>query len=183
MKKTLKKLRSQRGLTLTEMLAAVAALTLLCLALGSGLNIAAHAYRSITAQSETELLLSTAADAITDELRFAHLWAPPADGVLDVYESLRYGPNASLAINGDGQLVIKNASTPDEGRQMLSSGVYGKPDADGRRPYKLSLPEGAIFYDDATQVFTFTLRAEQEGLASAERTFCVRCLNGRSVSR
>lgn len=183
MKKTLKRLRSQRGLTMVETLAAVAALTLLCLALGSGLNIAVHAYRSITAQSETELLLSTAADAITDELRFACLLSPPADGRLDVYESQRYGPNAALAINGNGQLVVRTPSSPDEGRQMLSSGVYGKPDADGRRPYKLSLPEGAIFYDDATQVFTFTLRAEQEGLASAERTFCVRCLNGRSVAR
>lgn len=180
LKKTLKKLRARAGLTMVETLAAVAVLTLLCLALGSGLNLAVHAYRTIIAQSETELLLSTAADAIIDELRFARIRTLEAGDKLDVYDSQRYGAYAILAVN-DGKLVVKNFSSPDEGHPLLASGVYGKPDADDKQPYQLDLGDG-ITYDEAARIFTFTLRAEMPGIASAERTFYVRCLNGGTIS-
>lgn len=171
--KIVKKLRARHGLSVVEMLAAVLALALLCLALGSGLHLAVHSYRVMTAEAETQLLLSTAADALMDELRFADPWAElAADGQLVTYESQRYGPYASIAIDADGHLVVKNPTAPDEGHPLLASGVYG---ANG--VYKLSLPDG-IVYDRNTYLFTFTLRAEQDGLASAEQRFTVRCLNG-----
>lgn len=188
MKKLFKKLRRQAGLSMAETLAAVAALTLLCLALNSGLNLTVRAYRTLTAEAETQLLLSTAADAIIDELRFAKLSYTLRDGnMLDVYESQRYGLYARLVIDDDSRLVVKN-TTSAEGHPLLASGVYGRPSASEQasaaereksRPYKLSWGDsGGIAYDKDTHVFTFTLRAEQPGLASAEGTFSVRCLNG-----
>ena len=171
--RSVKKLRSRRGLSLMEMLAAVLALTLLCLARGSGLHLAVHSYRVMTAEAETELLLSTAADALADELRFADPWAELGpNGQLVTYESQRYGPYASIAIDEDGRLVVKNPTAPELGHQLLASGVYGK-----NGIYTLSLPDG-IVYDRATCLFTFTLGAEQTGLASVEQNFTVRCLNG-----
>ncbi len=176
--RNVKKLRSRRGLSVVEMLAAVLALTLLCLALGSGLHLAVHSYRVMIAEAETELLLSTAADALMDELRFADPWAElGTDGKLVTYESRRYGPYASIAIDDDGRLVVKNPTAPELGHQLLASGVYGK-----NGVYKLSLLSNGIVYNKDTCLFTFTLRAERTGLASVEQEFTVRCLNGRYES-
>ena len=170
MKKLIKKLRASSGLTLIETLAAAVILTLLCLALNSGMNIAVHAYRSVIAESETQLLLSTAADALTQELRYAE----PTyieDGRLIEYTSAQYGLNAKIEIEEDGRLAVN-------GVPILSTGVY-KGGA-----YKLSFvgptggSDGGIDYDPNTELFTFTLRAEQEDLAFAEQEFTVRCLNG-----
>ena len=66
-----KKLKSQRGLTLVETLCAVVILILLGLILNAGLQLSVRAYDDMTAETETELLLSTAADALADVLRFA----------------------------------------------------------------------------------------------------------------
>ena len=164
MKKPVKKLRAQSGLTLIETLAAAVVLTILCLALNSGMNIAVHTYRAMIAESETQLLLSTAADALTQELRYAEPTQPDA-GPLDTYNSASYGPGAKIVIDG-GHLMVNDLP-------LLSSGVYGKNDV-----YDLSFGDGGLTYDPATGLFTFTLRAEQAGLASAEQKFIVRCLNG-----
>lgn len=179
MKKLMKKLRAHDGLTLIETLAASVILTLLCLALNSGMNIATHTYRSVTAESETQLLLSTAADALTQELRYAEPAKDQSDGPLGEYTSASYGLNASIIISDEGRLVIKSDSTPDDGIPFLPSGVYGK-----NGVYKLSFSGdgGSINYDPDKKLFTFTLRAEQEGLAFAEQTFTVRCLNGGTAT-
>ena len=55
-----KKLNSESGLTLVEMLCAVAILVLLVLLLSTGMQMALRTYRDIVAQSEVDLLLSTA---------------------------------------------------------------------------------------------------------------------------
>ena len=179
MKKLSKRLRAQSGLTLIETLAAAVILTLLCLALNSGMDIATHTYRSVTAESETQLdalhtaedALSTAADALTQELRYA---APSKDqtaGTLGTYTSASYGSGAKIDIN-DGHLVIVTAAQPD-GVLLLPTGVYGKNDV-----YDLSFGDDGIRYDPEEKLFTFTLRAEQADLAYAEQEFTVRCLNG-----
>lgn len=173
MKKLAKKLRARGGLTLIETLAAAVALTLLCLALNSGMNIAVHAYRSMIAESETQLLLSTAADALTQELRYAAPTSTDSDGKLVEYTSASYGTGASIDIDTDGHLIVKCAAKSD-GLPLLPTGVYGK-----NGVYKLSFGEtGGIKYVPETKLFTFTLRAEQADLAGAEQEFTVRCLNG-----
>ncbi len=165
MKKLVKKLRARGGLTLIETLAAAVVLTLLCLALNSGMNIAVHAYRSMIAESETQLLLSTAADALTQELRYAAP-AQSTPGPLDEYTSASYGPGAKIKIDADGHLTVNDAP-------LLPTGVYGKNDV-----YDLSFVGDGIQYDPNTKLFTFTLRAAQGDLAGAEQEFTVRCLNG-----
>lgn len=165
MKKLVKKLRAQSGLTLIETLAAAVVLTILCLALNSGMNIAVHTYRAMIAESETQLLLSTAADALTQELRYAEPTSTAADGTLETYNSASYGPGAKIVI-ADGHLMVNDLP-------LLSSGVYGKNDV-----YDLSFGDGGLNYDPSTGLFSFTLRAEQAGLAFAEQEFIVRCLNG-----
>ena len=172
MKNVRRKMRARQGLTLVETLAAVIVLTLLCLALNSGLNLTVHAYRSLISESETQLLLSTAADALTTELRFAFPWSnnleDAEEALLGTYQSQEYGFYSNIMIGeDDGHLYVSNSSGD---HPLLSSGVYGK---DG--VYKLSLPQG-ILYNKKKHIFTFTLRAE--GQSFAEQEFTVYCING-----
>lgn len=66
-----KKLRSAGGLTLVEMLCAVAILVLLCLMMNTGMQMAVKSYDRLTAESETKLLLGSLSDALIDKLRYA----------------------------------------------------------------------------------------------------------------
>lgn len=71
MKKIGSRLRDSGGFTLVELLAACVVLILLGLILSAGLSVAAKSYHDVTAESEAQLLLSTLADAVMDDLRFA----------------------------------------------------------------------------------------------------------------
>lgn len=81
-----RKLAGHEGLTLVELLAAVVILILLGLILNAGLQMAMTSYRAMIAQSETELLLSTLADILADDLRYAEDVAA-REGMLDSYFS------------------------------------------------------------------------------------------------
>lgn len=74
-----KKLRESAGLTLVETLCAVLILVLLSFMLNTGLNMAMKSYLNLTAQSETQLLLSSLTNAIAAELRYAHEVSGDAD--------------------------------------------------------------------------------------------------------
>ena len=76
-----KKLSRSEGLTLVEMLAAVVILVLLGLILNAGLHMALNSYRTMCAQSETELLLSTLLNTLADDLRYASDVEPVGDVV------------------------------------------------------------------------------------------------------
>ena len=69
-----KKLRSRRGMTLVEMLAASVVLILLGLMLHTGLLMAQRSSRTLTGEAENQLLLSTLSDLLSNELRYAGTW-------------------------------------------------------------------------------------------------------------
>lgn len=181
-----RKLKSSRGTTMVEMLAAVAILILLSVILSSGLNLVLSAYHRMTSRAETRLLLSTAADALTHELRYARS-VETSGGVLKRYQSDSYGYNAMLMIGDEeensGELIVR---TLNGDYRMLATGVYGK-----NGIYRLSLgseenpDSGQIHYDEETGVFTFTLTASEGGdaesggetISSASAEFKVLCLN------
>lgn len=156
-----KKLRSHRGLTLVEMVAATGVLALLGLMLHTGLFMAQNSYAQMTEEAESQLLLSTLSDLLSNELRYARDTVTQNDGTLQRYTSINYGRNTTLSLNEEGQLMAND-------RLMLSSGVYGN---------------GVYSIED------LTIRYEEEGLfqvaltvrgihsTSNEASFFVRCLN------
>ena len=64
-------LKNQSGFMLVEMLCAVLVLGILGLLLNSGMMMAMRNYHELTAASEVQVLLSTLADALIDDLRYA----------------------------------------------------------------------------------------------------------------
>lgn len=160
------------GLTLVEMLCAVAILILLGLLLNTGLQMAVKSYRNITAASETQLLLSTAVDALTDELRYAQ--DAVQVGETAVFTSDSFGPGTSFTCSGEGQLVTNN------GGRLLPPGAYR------RGAYEIVAPDGvtsapSVSYDKDSWTFTIRLRVQETGGGVCAETpaegVTVRCLN------
>ena len=105
------KLKSQKGVTLVEAVAAAGVLAVLALMLHTGLSMAHRSY-----QAESRLLLSTLTDLLTRELRFARDVTLLPDGTLDYYTSISYGRRTVLSLDDQGQLLAN-------GRRMLSTGA------------------------------------------------------------
>lgn len=166
-----KKLNSESGLTLVEMLCAVIILILLGLLLNTGLQMAVRSYRDLTAQSEVELLLSTAVDALADDLRYAR--NVNGSGTTFTYDSDSYGENTGLGVDGKGQIVAKNGSGE---KRILSTGAYGAGGA-----YKVAAMEITLGSAGDEITFTIALKVEtSDGRISAgtpDGGVSVRCLN------
>lgn len=163
-----RKLAGREGLTLVEMLAAVAILVLLALILNTGLQMAVHSYRAMVAQSETELLLSTLADTLADELRYASDVITSGDDALVSYTSDSFGTDTALRVDaGDGKVYAD--SSQGAGQRVLPDGAYG---SGGR----YEVEPVTIKYD--APIFTLSLSVkEKDGSIGAAATIKVRCLN------
>lgn len=163
-----RKLRSEEGLTLVELLCTVVILMLLGLMLDTGLQMALHSYQDMTAQSEAQLLLSTLSDALANDLRYAREVGTDADGNLETYHSDSYGSGVRLKID--------NGQVKAGGKRVLPAGAYGN------GVYRVA-PRGGgtdgfldVTYADG--LFTVKLKVEQpNGTVSAETEFTVRCLS------
>lgn len=161
MKKLRQKLKSRRGLTLVELAAAAAVLSLLALMLNTGLTMAQNSYNKMTGEAESQLLLSTLTDLISHELRYARDVVTDDGGALKRYTSVSYGRNTTLTINAEGQLEASD-------RLMLTTGAYGNG--------AYSIDAWSVVYHGG--VFDVTLGVEGRYGISNETTFSVRCLNG-----
>lgn len=163
MKKLWNKLHSHRGLTLVEMVIAAGVLSLLGLMLHTGLSMAQDSYYKMSEEAESQLLLSTLSDLISNELRYARDVKTEDNGMLQYYTSVNYGINTSLSLDEEGQLKAN-------GRRMLSSGAYGN------GAYRIDASTWHIAYDK-DGVFQVTLKVTGRHSVSNEISFSVRCLN------
>lgn len=172
-----KKLRDQGGVSLVEMLCATIILVLLGLLLNTGLQLAVKSYREIIAESETQLLLSTAIDTLADDLRYARDVETEADNSLKSYRSDSYGTNAVFSVV-DGQLMAGPPAADSTAlKKVLPPAAYGK-NGGGLVDYELS--GLSITYLD--QKFVIKLKVTARGLTyitaeTPEEGVTVRCLN------
>ncbi len=163
MKRLRQKLKNSRGLTLVEMIAAVGVLALLGLMLNTGLSMAQDSYNKMTGEAESQLLLSTLTDLLSNELRYARDVVTNGEGSLERYTSVNYGRNTILTLNENAQFEAND-------RQMLSGGAYGN------GAYRIETWN--IVYDETTGLFTVQLKVTGHDSISNEAEFSVRCLNG-----
>ena len=202
-----KKLREKAGLTVIEMLAATVVLVLLALMLNTGLQMAFNTYETMIAQSEVELLLSTAVDTLADELRYAQKVdgvtgsgfeyliqvdsstgaKTPVNRKIDgkgfAYTSSSFGNVTELKVaeSGDnkGQIMV----TVDNGAgvqslRVLSSGAYGN-EGISYKSYEVTAMK-VTYNKPASGDTTFTIElavATVDGKISAKTEVTVRCLN------
>lgn len=165
-----KKLRGQKGFSLVEMLAATMVLVLLVLILNVGLNLSVKSYRTMTAESETQLLLSSVTNVLSDELRYARDIVTKTEttedtdglnGNLDRFLSVSYGRNTTLSLE-DGQLYAN-------GKRMLAAGAYGNG--------AYAIKQLNITYDDTREVFIVEVAVSGIDNITAKTTLLIRPLN------
>ncbi len=173
------KLKDNSGLTLVEMMCAVLILVLLSLMLNSGLSMAIKTYQGITAESETQLLLSSLSDALADKLRYCVVYVDDAGN----YHSSSIGEVQAAG----GKIVVHG---PDTGaaKSLLPDGAYGNPDGFYKGNYQVTMgsaaPGGADSatlretYQKDTNSFTVRLTVKDVNLnITKTRELTVRCLN------
>jgi Tfp pilus assembly protein PilE len=164
-----KKLRSQKGLTLVELMVGTLVLVLLGLMIQTGISLALHSYQTLSEESETQVLLSTASNVLSDELRYARSITVTGDAdengyaELDKYNSVSYGRNSYIKIVS-GRLLAKN-------RKMIAAGAYGN------GTYQIETCD--IRYNETTGVFKIHLKVTgSSGTVEAEEAnLTVQCLN------
>ena len=191
-----KKINSEAGFSLVELIVVMAIMVLLGLMLTAGMRMATHTYRTVIAQSEVELLLSSAVDALADELRYA--WDVEGDlsnAECDfTYYSDSYGEGTSLTAKyheGDvdytGQIIANSKYTDDSNVlqnrpwQVLPTGSYGGGIVMPYKEYEVAAMKITHKEIDGEIIFTIYLKvATADGKISAETPgdgVTVRCLN------
>lgn len=148
-----RKLRSRAGMTLTELLAAIAVLGVLGAGLAAGIPAAARVYHEATADAEASVLFSTLSTAVGDEFRYAR--NPRTDGS---YDSAVYGKNVSISTDSDGRLTVG-------GEQLLGSRTYT-----GNLRADIS-----VAYEDG--LFTVGLSVMEDGRVRKEKDLVFRPVN------
>lgn len=123
-----KKLRNEQGTTFVEMLAAVLVLIFLSLMINTGLNLGLNAYRRMISHSECQVLLSTAADTLINELRFARDMEFEADTPSDPPVSGRQLVSyRSRSVGCVGNIITWNAEDSTSGGTGTPGGSGGEP--------------------------------------------------------
>ena len=158
MKKPCKKLRAQRGMTLTELLVALLILSLVTVGVAAGVGTSLRVYRQATAASEAQMLASTLSAALMDELRYAR--DIQADGS---FTSKDFGEKAAVAVAADGQLTLG-------GEKIVSSAAYAG--------LTVQAPPGEKLVEyDGGGMFHVSLVVCENGTSRCKTEFSVRALN------
>lgn len=154
----LRKLRARRGTTLSEMLVAVAILSMVSLAITVGVSASLRVYRDSVMLSDTQTLASTLTQALMDDLRFAREIQTDSGGGVTSYLSPKGGKDAVVGVNDEGRITIS-------GNELVGSGAYAglKAEVEG------------MTYDGETVSLTLVIRSGDEDIRTV--SVSVRPLN------
>ena len=151
MRKAFAKLRSRRGVTLTEVLLTVLITAMTASVAAVGVTSSLRVYNDSTALSDAQTLSSTIAQTIMDELRFADDIAWDADSV--VFTSKTYGSNSEIVSEG-GYIYIN-------GKAILPDGAYAGYTA-----------ETDVKYDGAEFDVVITIYSSGKQISAADFSVC-----------
>lgn len=142
-----KKLRSSKGMTLTELLVALAIVALIGMSLTVGVNSAVKVYRDATRLYEAETLCGTILTYLEDEFRFGRNIREESGEV--VFDSQTFGKDVKIIVtDDDGQIKIgKDEAT---GYDLLGTKVYTS-------GLKVIKEECDISYSDSTGLVTIKI--------------------------
>ncbi len=155
------KLRSKKGFTMLESLAAVAIVALIMVAVGAGTTSSLSVYKQSTAISEASILSSSLFQAIADELRFAKdiTTVSATDNNLSTFTSKNYGEKVSFSNTG-GRVTI------------------GGTDIVGEKAYTGLQARADILYSSGAFTVTITVTdPTRGGVTSGSAVFSVTPLN------
>lgn len=126
-----KKLRSSKGMMLTELLVALAVVSLISMSLAVGVSSAANVYRESTQLFEAETLCGTILTYLEDEFRFGRNIRTETTGegaetkTKVIFDSQTFGNDVEVVVNEQGKIWIKNSTgSADPGFALLGDKAY-----------------------------------------------------------
>jgi len=118
-----KKLRSTRGMMLTELIIALAIVSLIGVALTAGINGAVKVYRDATRLYEAETLCGTILTYLEDEFRFGRNIQEAGGAV--TFDSQLFGSGVQAFVDDQGKVRIGTGpSGTDKGYKLLADTAY-----------------------------------------------------------
>ena len=165
-KKTMKRLKSEQGFTVVEMLLALFILSLIMTVIGGGVTVVKSSYEKITLKAEAQVLVSTFVTAINDELRQAeHIEQKESNQ--EQYWSFYHAKKGyrMYFVNKNNNIYYKTEISSKE-RPLVSD----KAITNGLSPQIEDLT-----YEN--HVFTYTLRIYYDGEVYEEQEISIRPLN------
>ena len=176
----LRKLKDNKGLTLTELLCAIIVMLLVTAVMVVGIRLGTQAYVKSVSMSEAQQLCSTITTLVNDELRFARQISVANDeaNTVSIF-SKNFGKDSgtlrSYGQNEDGQVVLG-------GTKILSSTSYPH-NLKAKVNLSYAKPVDTSSRGFANGVFTATVEIYRtEGAVLATTTFQVQPLNHVTVS-
>lgn len=119
LKKLRKKLHSNKGFTLVEMLAALLVVVMMSLMMSVGASVGARVQREATFVAESDILASTINTAVQDVLRYAEI-EPYTEKDVTALEGL---PKQIATL--ENALITQNELTMDGGTCFITNNDYG----------------------------------------------------------
>ncbi len=118
-----KKLRSSKGMTLTELLVALMIVSLIGVALTTGVNSAVKVYRDSTRLYEAETLCGTILTGLEDEFRFGRDIREQTAGsdTEVIFDSKTFGNDVKVIVDDEGKIKIGQESL---NFQLLNDKAY-----------------------------------------------------------
>ncbi len=161
------KLRSSRGMTLTELLVALAIMSLIGVSMTVGINSAVKVYRDATRVYEAETLCGTILTYLEDEFRFGRnirnktvtVGTEPYTEV--IFDSQSFGKDVKVSL-ADGKVLIVDKDTPAPAAPAaVSAPADPVPDtkllADRVYTSGLMVKDCIIVYNETTKKVTITV--------------------------
>ncbi len=109
-----RKRRARGGFSLAEMLVTLIILSLLTAAAGMGVSQALYQRSQSIALADAQTVASTAAQVITDQLRYGQIAQVESDGAI-VLSSGIYKAPVTMGLDGRGQLITQGATAGSGG--------------------------------------------------------------------
>lgn len=175
----IKKLKNNKGMTLTEMLAATIIMLLVSMGLASGVALSNKEFTSSIKQSEALELYSTLSSLISNELRYTSS-AKYNDGevscIFSVTYAIKNGYPSIVVLDDAGSEVDSEYGELAFGYNRTFNRIIGS----ASYTYNLGAKINSFTYNPGLEVFTVDLAIGEKGTNNSpiiEKTFNVRALN------
>ena len=155
------RLCDQRGFMLAEQLVSIIFIGLLCIVVAAGLGAAMSAYTNITKQTQADIMLSQAVEAVSDELVYA----------LDVENDGLQSEENPLYFTSVTRHELAVLQQDDRGIWLNAAGEQSRlvPAENGLTPQLESLS-----YNEATGIWSFEITIKSDTTTLAETTMNVK---------
>ena len=169
MKKTQRRRRARGGFSLAEMLVTLIILSLLSSAAALGATQALWQRSQSIALADAQTVASTAAQVVTDQLRYGRIARVEGDGAIVLFSGVYQMPVA-LGLDGQGRLITRSVSSTgdvlaDTDQALLGADAYCALQLSG---LEFHVNKSGESVDSVTVSLDVTKAGETEGLWSLE---------------